>query len=108
MIEGYREMWLMVMFDLPTNTKIERKRYSLFRKFLLTDGFEKMQFSVYSRYCPSQQHADVHIERVHGNLPSNGEIRIVQITEHQYEKMQIFLGKKTKNVAPAPRQLEMF
>ena len=32
-------MWVIVLFDLPTKTKVERQRYTEFRKFLLEDGF---------------------------------------------------------------------
>ena len=48
---AYRIMWLFCLFDLPTNTKAQRKRASDFRKFLLEDGFDMMQYSVYKRHC---------------------------------------------------------
>jgi len=41
-------MWLFVFFDLPTDTKTDRKNAARFRKGLLKDGFEMMQFSVYA------------------------------------------------------------
>jgi CRISPR-associated protein Cas2 len=34
-------MWVLVFFDLPTETKKDRKIYSKFRKDLLQDGFAK-------------------------------------------------------------------
>ena len=54
---GYRIMWLVVMFDLPVATKIERKLATQFRNNLLDMGFEMMQFSVYTKFCSSKSKA---------------------------------------------------
>ena len=35
----YRVMWVLVFFDLPTDTKKERKAAAEFRKQLISDGF---------------------------------------------------------------------
>ena len=59
---GYRTMWLMVMFDLPTDTPKARRRYRDFRNYLLQDGFDMLQFSVYARHTPSEENATVHIQ----------------------------------------------
>ncbi len=63
-LNAYRIMWLFVFFDLPTNTKKERKVASKFRKFLLNDGFTMMQYSVYIRHSASSESADVHQMRI--------------------------------------------
>ena len=42
----YRIMWVLVFFDLPTESKRERKLYADFRKKLLQDGFTMFQFSI--------------------------------------------------------------
>ena len=101
-------MWVAVMFDLPTNTKAQRKAYSEFRKHLLKDGFLKMQFSVYKRYCTSRDNADAHVRRVTNHLPSGGEVRILAITEKQFEKMLIFWGRRAAPSEIGPRQLALF
>ena len=54
-LNAYRIMWLFVMFDLPTNTKVERRNATLFRKALEKDGFTMMQYSVYIRHCASKE-----------------------------------------------------
>lgn len=46
-------MWVIVMFDLPTDTPKARKAYARFRTDLLKDGFTMMQYSVYIRHCAS-------------------------------------------------------
>mgnify|MGYP003663317933 FL=1 len=105
---GYRSMWIVVMFDLPTDTKKARRQYSLFRKLLLEDGFDMMQYSIYSRHCTSEEKANVHIRRIEQNIPPDGEVRILSVTDKQFEKMRIFWGKMRKPTNKPPRQLEFF
>lgn len=107
-ISGYRIVWLIVLFDLPTKTKKDRKRYAEFRKSLLKDGFRKMQFSVYIRSCPSEENAEVHIRRVKAALPPMGEVRILRITDKQFARMQVFYGKIKREPEKVARQLEFF
>jgi CRISPR-associated protein Cas2 len=107
-VSGYRCMWVLTMFDLPTDTKAARRSYTLFRKALLKDGFNRMQFSVYVRHCPSEENAAVHVMRVERAIPENGEVRILVFTDKQFERMRIFWGKRRKTPAPAPPQLELF
>jgi len=63
-LSGYRFMWLVVLFDLPVDTRRARREYARFRKALLKDGFTRMQYSVYVRHCASQENAAVHAQRV--------------------------------------------
>ena len=70
----YRIMWILVFFDLPTETKKERKIYTDFRKKIISDGFTMFQFSIYVRHCASKENADVHITRVKSILPEKGHI----------------------------------
>ncbi|HRU73341.1 MAG TPA: CRISPR-associated endonuclease Cas2, partial [Paludibacteraceae bacterium] len=65
----YRIMWVLVFFDLPTETKKDRKAYADFRKKLVADGFVMFQFSIYLRHCASAENSDVHIKRVQRALP---------------------------------------
>jgi CRISPR-associated protein Cas2 len=101
-------MWVLAMFDLPTDTKKARKAYGRFRKFLLEDGFTMMQYSVYARHCASKENAEVHVERIQRHLPPDGEVRIVTITDKQLERMIVFWGKVRKQPEQAPCQLQLF
>ncbi len=105
---GYRTMWLMVMFDLPTDTPKARKRYRDFRNHLLQDGFDMLQFSVYSRHTPSEENAAVHIQRVKTNIPDDGHIRILKFTDKQFSRMLVFFGKMRKPPEKASEQLSFF
>ena len=80
-LNQYRIMWVMILFDLPTETKKERKISATFRKKLIEDGFTMFQFSIYLRHCPSKENAEVHIKRVKNFLPEIGNVGIVCITD---------------------------
>lgn len=101
-------MWVMTMFDLPVDTKKARKAYAQFRKFLIADGFNMLQFSVYGRHCPSEENANVHIQRVSSQVPPDGEVRILTLTDKQFERMRIFWGKMRKSPELPGKQLELF
>jgi len=101
-------MWILVMFDLPTDTKAARREYTLFRKMLLKDGFRQMQYSVYARPCPSKENMNVHVQRVERSLPPDGEVRIMELTDKQFERMRIFWGKRRTLPDGPPCQLELF
>ena len=101
-------MWLFVMFDLPTFTKGHRKAASRYRKGLLKDGFSMMQYSVYYRHCVSTEHAEVHSKHLSAEVPAEGEVRLITITDKQFAKMQIIQGKKRAEPENTPAQLEFF
>ncbi len=107
-LNAYRIMWIFVFFDLPTNTKRERKAASRFRKDLLQDGFVMMQYSVYVRHCPSRENANMHISRINRLIPHKGNVSILTVTDKQYGNIVNFIGKKPVEVEHAPMQLELF
>jgi len=107
-LNAYRIMWLFVFFDLPTNTKKERKDAGLLRKRLLKDGFTMMQYSVYIRHTPSRENADVHTIRVQKFLPPSGQVSILTITDKQYGQIINYWGKREEPLATGPQQLELF
>ena len=104
----YRIMWVLVLFDLPTETKKEKKAYSDFRKNLQRDGFTMFQFSIYVRHCASQENAEVHIKRVKSFLPEHGQIGIMCITDKQFGNIELFYGKKVQPPNTPGQQLELF
>lgn len=105
---AYRIMWVLVFFDLPTETKRERKAASDFRKNLLKDGFTMFQFSIYTRHCPSKENAKVHVKRIKNRLPTYGKVGILEITDKQFGMMETFHGKKPIPLQPPSQQLEFF
>jgi len=104
----YRVMWILVFFDLPTETKKDRKVYTDFRKRLMADGFTMFQFSIYVRHCASRENADVHVKRIKNILPEKGQIGILCITDKQFGDIELFYGKKEEKVTTPYQQLELF
>ena len=104
----YRIMWVLVFFDLPTDTKKERKAAAEFRKQLISDGFIMFQFSIYMRHCPSAENAEVHIKRVKSFLPPLGQVGILSITDKQFGDIEIYYGKKSVEPKAPGQQLELF
>lgn len=107
-LSGYRFMWIIAMFDLPVDDKRAKRAYALFRKALLQDGFAKMQYSVYIRHCASKENAEVHLRRVELSVPDEGEVRVLVVTDKQYERMRVFWGKARQPPEPPPAQLDLF
>lgn len=107
-LNEYRIVWLYVMFDLPVETKRQRRNAARFRKDLLKDGFGMHQFSVYIRHCASYEAATVHINRVKGMVPDDGSVSILKVTDKQFGDTINIIGKKYKAPPQAPVQLEFF
>ena len=99
-----RFMRIIVFFDLPVTTPENRREASRFRKFLLNDGYHMLQYSVYARVCNGVDAVEKHRARIKNNLPDNGAIRMLVITEKQYESIEILLGRLTE--ADEPFQCE--
>lgn len=104
----YRVMWVMVFFDLPTETKKERKAAATFRKEIIGYGFTMFQFSIYIRHCPSYENAQVQVKRIKKILPQYGKIGILTITDKQFGNIELFIGRKQTDSPPVVQQLELF
>ncbi|QKJ67320.1 CRISPR-associated endonuclease Cas2 [Deefgea piscis] len=90
-----RFMRLLVFFDLPTITKADKRAYTLFRRFLLQDGYDMLQWSVYSRIVNGEDDVKKHQQRLVANLPKKGSIRCMKVSEKQYVAMEILVGTVT-------------
>jgi len=107
-LNKYKVMWILVFFDLPTETKQDKKNYTRFRDKLLEDGFTMFQFSIYLRHCPSRENMDTHVKRIKKSLPPNGKVGILSVTDKQFGDMELFNGPKEAPPQRIPQQLEMF
>ena len=101
-------MWVLVFFDLPTETLTERKVAAGFRKNLLNDGFGMFQFSIYVRFCARRENAAVNIKRTKNALTKKGKVCIMQITDKQFGMMELFHGQKEVAQETPFQQLELF
>jgi CRISPR-associated protein Cas2 len=101
-------MWLMALFDLPMETKEQRRDYTQFRKLLLKQGFVQLQLSVYARFSGSEESAEAVRVRLRGAIPPHGQVRLLAVTDHQYGRMEMWFGKKRRKVEDPPVQYELF
>ena len=85
-------MRMLVFFDLPVKTKSEQSVARKFRSFLLKDGYHMIQYSLYARVCNGLYSVEKHEQRLRANLPENGSVRLLVITEKQYESIRILVG----------------
>lgn len=101
-------MWILVMFDLPTDTKPQRKAATRFRNFLLDEGFERSQFSVYARFVNGKEAFAARVNRIERHLPEAGDIQILNFTDRQYRDIVHFSDQGRRTVRTNPEQLVMF
>ncbi len=107
MLSGYRIMWSLVMFDLPMGTRRERRAYTRFRNFLLDEGFEQAQLSVYMRFFGGREAVEAQIKRIRKNLPGTGRVHILTITDKQFGDMVCFTGNERDSAPQQPEQLTL-
>ena len=85
-------MRIIVFFDLPVITAKSRRDYYNFRKYLIKNGYMMMQFSVYCKIFPNREAAVKHVNILKKNVPKEGQIRLLLVTEKQYSKIEIIVG----------------
>lgn len=101
-------MWLIIFFDLPVTEEHERRAANQFRQFLKRDGYLMLQFSVYARVCYTQEAVHKHLARARSNTPEEGSIRALTVTDKQYARMEVLLGKKRSEEGLGNQQLLFF
>lgn len=109
-VEKFKMGWLVVAFDLPVGTKEQRKAATGFRDFLLEDGFQMIQFSVYVRPCVSFARQETHLDRIKKGIPAEGKIRAFFVTRSQWERSYVIYGKPAQEVTPEslPEQIQLW
>jgi len=101
-------VWCVVMFDLPVQTKTQRREATKFRSMLVDAGYSMIQFSIYGKYSPTLQ-SNQKIERfIKANLPARGEVRIFHLTDNQWASATRFVSRKKAPNEEAPEQLSLF
>ena len=85
-------MRLIVFFDLPMETSKDKREYNRFHKFLLKNGFIMMQKSVYTKLVINNVTSTAVKQRVKNNLPPDGIVELLEITENQFSKIEYLVG----------------
>lgn len=106
---GYKTMWILATFDLPTLEKDDRRRYSKFRNLLLSNGFNQLQFSVYSKYFPSFQQGLALAKHLKKQVPPCGNVLLFYFTDKQFGMSENLIGsQKINNPFMEQQQLDFF
>ncbi len=107
-LSAYQHMWIMVMFDLPTTTKEERRAYTQFRNFLLDQSFVMSQYSIYLRHTTGRDQVRPIMRRIETAMPAEGKVDILQFTDRQYGDIISLRGRRRTDSRENPEQLAMF
>ena len=107
-LSGYQIMWILVMFDLPVDTRAHARAATKFREYLLDQGFEKCQFSVYARFVNGKEQLEAMTRRVGAHTPDAGEVHVLSFTDRQYENIVRFSGGRRERQRKNPDQLALF
>ena len=107
-INGRKLMWMMVMFDLPTDTAEERKAATKFRNFLLDEGFQMVQFSVYVQFTGTFENSQKFVRAVKQNNPQYGDVNILFFTDKQFSNIIHIENREDKILMEEPAQFELF
>lgn len=102
------EVWLIVMFDLPVDSKEARRDATQFRKNLIDMGFSMAQFSVYTKYTPNLAETRFYLAAVKSAIPPYGGVRVLKVTDRQYSTMIRYENRFVMDPEGAPKQLSLF
>lgn len=91
-------MRVIVMFDLPVVSKVDRRNYSLFRKSLIKAGFYMMQESIYCKLALNQTNAESIRQNIIKRKPPKGLVQLMTITEKQFSDIEFIVGSKISDV----------
>lgn len=102
---NYKFMRLIVFFDLPMQTDREKKEYARFHKYLVRNGFIMMQKSVYSRLVINNVTSLAVKQRIRNNLPADGVVELLEITENQFSRIEYLVGEEQQLVIDSPDRI---
>lgn len=89
-----RYMRLLVFFDLPVESAMQRKSYRTFRKFLIKDGYLMLQQSVYAKLVTNDGAAGASVMRLRKHRPPEGLVQVLKVTEKQFATMDYITGNR--------------
>ena len=95
-MSAFRIMWVLVMFDLPTKNKKDKKCYRWLSQYLKKESYTRLQYSVYAKVFSSANSALHGKKRFKEFIKINikkGNIRFIMFTDFQFSKMEIIIGE---------------
>ena len=98
-------MRILVFFDLPVLTSQNKRDYRIFRKYLVKNGFIMLQESVYAKLVINTSAANAVTENVKKNIPPDGLVQMMVVTEKQYSRMETLVGEAKGNIIDSDERL---
>lgn len=89
---------MLLSFDLPRDTKEERKQASEYRNRLVELGFSMKQYSLYEREVQSNTTRNRLIEILKKEIPDSGLITLYLLPDEVNNKQITILGKDAPKV----------
>jgi CRISPR-associated protein Cas2 len=100
-------MWLLVFYDLPVLTKAQRKAATGFHDFLEDEGFDRMHYSVYMRFCGSHERVETFERRIESALPPWGSVCALRLTDRQFSGIKRWAAKQPEESPGEPSQYRL-
>ncbi len=95
-INYYKQMRLILIYDLPMVEKEENKIYSIFHKRLKRLGFYRLQYSVYTKVLNNETAYQQMNNKLNHIVPNKGSIILFKLTEKQFQKLVYLRGEKNR------------
>lgn len=84
-------MRILVLLD-PTNKRGTKMAYTELRQFLYSDGYLRIGTELFMRITPSRKTSEKHIHRLEAHNPGTGIVRVIRLTEKQYNNIWYLTG----------------
>ena len=84
-------MRLLVILS-PTDKWGTKTEYTKLRKFLQKDGYIRIAPEVFMRIVQNRKASEKHYRRIEEVAPRTGTVRLLRLTEKQYEKIYMVTG----------------
>ena len=85
-------MRLLVILS-PTGKWGTKTEYTKLRKFLGKDGYIRIAPEVYMRVVQNRKASEKHYRRIQEFAPKTGTVRLLRLTEKQYQNIYMVTGK---------------
>ena len=95
-VNYYKQMRIILLYDLPTVEEKDKKEYTKFHKKMIDLGFHMLQYSVYVKVLQNETNYKQIISRLNNIVPNKGQIILFKVTEKQYQDIYYLKGEQNK------------
>lgn len=73
--------WLLVTFDLPTRSEMQRREADRFVNWLTRAGYVRIHGHAHSRYLPPKARAATELNRMRKEVPAKGTVYALEVSD---------------------------